>query len=300
MGLICEDLSAYGVVLISPTSPRYFALLTDIERRLHNRPKGSPSKRDEDLSAISEHDTKASAILLNRASVAIVALAYIWSFRGANGRMRTRSYLPGTNASVLLPFGLDDRVKTFHYYWNTIFAGSKRLLNSSGSQMGDNTDVRPPAADELWTGGFFGSGSRPEVEEPVKLTLDGVFFEDGGFAGPNRLGAWESIVFAAEAYLACSALAREAGAKGTPPAEFFLQVQNLTGQKDDRMPPPPPPPPLLESNTQASDPEPIRKRETQTVGWAISKWLRPQLGDQAAMQRIASWADLPVPHFHKL
>ena len=67
-------------------------------------------------------------------------------------------------------------------------------MTSDGSSFGDNTDVKPPAADELWHGSFvriYGDGSGSHESQPVKLTLDGIFFVDGGFAGPNRLGAWE-------------------------------------------------------------------------------------------------------------
>lgn len=104
-------------------------------------------------------------------------------------------------------------------------------MTSDGSLFGDNTDVRPPAADELWHGGFFGSSGgsasdRSEAVEPVKLTLDGVFFVDGGFAGPNRLGSWEQTVSAALAYLACAALAREAREAGTSPAGFSSSSRN--------------------------------------------------------------------------
>jgi hypothetical protein len=71
VALVCEDLSSYGVVLIPPDSRQYFDLLADIERRLQNRPQGSPPLPPNVLSRISEHDTSGSAILVNRARVAI-------------------------------------------------------------------------------------------------------------------------------------------------------------------------------------------------------------------------------------
>lgn len=107
MALICEDLARYGVVLIPPSGAGYFALLADIEHRLQNGPKGSPPVGNDAM------DNSASAILLNRALVAIASIAYIWSFRRSNDKITTRSYLPGTNPSVLLPFSLDDRAKEF-------------------------------------------------------------------------------------------------------------------------------------------------------------------------------------------
>jgi hypothetical protein len=76
MALFCEDLSIYSVVLIPPGSQQYFDLLADIERGLQNRPQGSPPLLPKTLSRIGEHDTSGSAILVNRAKVAIATLAY--------------------------------------------------------------------------------------------------------------------------------------------------------------------------------------------------------------------------------
>jgi hypothetical protein len=119
MALVSEDLARYGVVLIPPSRTEYFELLADIEQRLQNRPQGSPPVSDKAISRISEHDTSGSAILLNRAPVAIASLAYIWSFPGRNGQIVPHSFLPGTNPSVLLPFGLKDGSRSFDAFWHT-------------------------------------------------------------------------------------------------------------------------------------------------------------------------------------
>ena len=236
MALECEDLAGYGVVLIPPTSQTYFDLLADIERRLQARTKGAPPVWNDALSRIAEHDTSGSAILLNRARVAIASIAYTWSFRGPNGRITTGSSSPGTNPSVLLPFTQMDRVKKFDAYWNTIFPGSKRLMMADAGTYGDNTDVRPPAADEPSSGGFaggFGGGGRRGAREVLKLTLDGVFFVDGGFAGPNQLGSWDQVVAAREAYLTFADLARQAGDSSAAQGDFFAYAaaQRPHGQR---------------------------------------------------------------------
>jgi hypothetical protein len=292
MALVCDDLADYGVALIQPPAAEYSELLADIETRLQNRPPGAPPLAD-NVPAIS-----ASAILVNRSPVAIASVAYIWTFRRENGRTSTHSFSPGTNPSVLLPFGLDERFRAIYAFWHVIFPGSKRLMTSSGFLIGDNTDVRPPVGDELWHGGSFsfggGSSGRDEVLEPLKLTLDGVFFVDGGFAGPNRLGSWERTTFAAEACLECAVLAREARSKGTPSDEFFLQVQTHTGQTDElRLTPPPP------SLDSEPDPERIRNFERQMVGRQVLSMLK-HLDGQAIMARVEAWADAPAPKFHRL
>jgi len=295
MALICEDLARYGVVLIPPSTDNYLQLLADIERRLRARVKGSPPLEKEALSRISEHDTRGSAILLNQSEVAIASLAYFWSFRTSEGRIVPHRLLPGTNRSLLLPFCLDDRTARFEAFWHTIFPGSKRLMTADGHYYGDNTDVRAPAEDELWHGGFFGAsaGSLTDQMEPVKLTLDGVFFADGGFAGPNQLGAWEHTTFAAEAYLACAKLAREARERATPPSAFFVRVKEVTGYQDEAPPPPPPPP------SGPLDLDAIRKHEQWNVG-AMVVWTRERLGDEDAIASVAAWTDAPAPNLHRL
>src|SRR5580704_7140095 len=130
MALICEDLAGYGVVLIPPSSQQYFDLLADIERRLRNQPKGLPPLEDGALSRIAEHDTRGSAILQNKASVAVASVGFVWWFRIKDGRVLPHRFLPGTNPSVLLPFGLNHLKQ--ETYWNTVFPNSKRLITAGG------------------------------------------------------------------------------------------------------------------------------------------------------------------------
>ncbi len=300
MALICEDLSSYGVVLIRPDSQQYFDILADIERRLQNRPQGTPPVGGRALSRISEHDTSGSAILINRAKVAIATLAYVWSRRLPNGSAATSSRVPGTNPSVLLPFLQQERSKKFDAYWHTIFPGSKRLITFEGDVYGDNTDVRPLASDELSTGGGGGAGSGggSNQGEPFKLTLDGVFFVDGGFAGPNRLGSWDHLVAAREAYLSASALARSA------PTEFFAQMDKLSGldadpRRDMRSPLTPHRPRPLPPMRNGPDPESIREYQRQCATRTALR-MRNARGDAAAMKAIAAWLDAPGPEPHRI
>jgi hypothetical protein len=211
--------------------------------------------------------------LVNRAKAAIATVAYFWSRRLSSGRIATSSSLPGTNPSVLLPFLQRERSKKWDAYWNTIFPGSKRLITVEGSVYGDNTDVRPPAADELGPSFALGGGGGGDSGEPFKLTLDGVFFVDGGFAGPNQLGTWDHLVAAREAYLSASALARSAPQTPAGRADFFARVDKLSGLDTGPQPnapqafAPPPPRPLPRFlRADGPDRESIRKYEQQSVG----------------------------------
>jgi hypothetical protein len=295
MPISCEDLAQYGICLVPPSAPEYQPLVADIVNRLRSRPNGSPPVHDEASSFSSGHDDT-SVVLLNRSSRAIASVAYIWHVRlsNRNGRVVTHSYSPGTNASVLLPFCLNKLISKHRYYWHAIFPGSKRLVRFNGSILGDNTDTRPPEPDELWHGGFFSSSSVDRTEgEPVKLSLDGVFFEDGGFAGPDQLGSWEQTVSAAETYLELGALAREARHSGMSADEFFRTVRDVTGQPEQGRLPPPPPPGL----DRASGP--LREFERSMVGWRVLH-MRERLHDDVVIERVAEWSDAVIPKFHKL
>jgi hypothetical protein len=90
-------------------------------------------------------------------------------------------------------------------YWQTVLPGSKRYLGG-GQMIVDDSDVRPPQGDDVWKGavvGGYGSGGS-HTQKPaqrVTLAMDGVFFADGQFAGPNRGMLWEQVVSQAEAVL---------------------------------------------------------------------------------------------------
>src|SRR5260370_3188490 len=181
----CEDLPRYGVVLLSPSSSEYAALLADIQKRLANPLPGSAPQLPD-----FEDPAAPTMILCNHSQTAIAALAWIWKFELETGRSTGSSVSTAGVPSVLAPFGLDERMRALYGYWHVILPGSKRGIRGS-SMFGDNTDVRPPQPDELWIGGGVGGGGgsrRPlGLLKSVTLALDGVFFLDGGLAGPDTL-----------------------------------------------------------------------------------------------------------------
>jgi hypothetical protein len=233
----CEDLSRYGVVLLPPSSPECAGLLADILNRLANPVPGSaPQVPDPGDSSAP------TMILCNRSQTAIAALSWIWKFEPETGRPTGSTVLIGGGPSVLAPFGLDERALKLYGYWHVILPGSKRGIRGS-SIFGDNTDVRPRQPDELWKGGGFGVGGRDRLLGPLKsvtLALDGVFFLDGGFAGPDTLYSFDRLTADVDAHLQVARIARDGHNKGLAPAAIFTQIEVVTGP--DRGPAPPPPP----------------------------------------------------------
>jgi hypothetical protein len=285
----CEDLPQYGVVLIPPSSPDYAALLADIQKRQSNPIPGSEPKP-----ADFEDPSAPTMILCNRSQTAIAELSWIWKFELETGQtMRSSSMISAGDPSVLAPFGLGERERKLYGYWHVILPGSKRGIRG-GSMFGDNTDVRLPQIDELWKGGVLVSGSgRYRLRGPLKsvtLTLDGVFFMDGGFAGPDTFHSFDRITADVDAHLQVARIARDGHNKGLAAATIFTQIEAVTGP--NRGPAPPPP-----SMGEARD---FRQDSLRTLASQISMMRQYGDGDERVIYSLMSWTETPLPNFRRL
>jgi hypothetical protein len=285
----CEDLPRYGVVLLPPSSPEYIALLADIQKRLADPIPGSaPHLPDfEDLAA-------PTIILCNHSQTAIAALSWIWRFELETGRSTGSSVSALGVPSMLAPFGLDERLRKLYDYWHVILPGSKRGIRGS-SMFGDNTDVRPPQPDELWKGGGFGGGGgsrRPLGPlKSVTLALDGVFFLDGGFAGPDTLNNFDRMTADVNAHLQVAKIALDGHNKGLSPAAIFTQIEVVTGP--DRGPAPPPPP-------RPGGGGDFRQDSLRNLASQIGMMRHRGLEDDRVIYFLMSWTETPLPNFHRL
>jgi hypothetical protein len=304
VAFLCEDLAPYGVVLVPQSDHAFARLLAEILQRASQRAEGAAPVSESAFSRVSNHED--CAILVNRAEATIAHIAYIWSFRHQNGRITTSSRRPGTQPTLLLPFtmaGLPDRFRKVRTYWDTVFPGSKRLITADGECVGDNTDVSTPAEDERWVGGVCGVFAHPHRNreaEPVKLTIDGVFFVNGGFTGPNQLGSWDDLVAARDTHLECASQARNTGATPAAQADFFDRWQKLSGFTSDepRRGPflPLPRRPHARGDVHLED---IRRYQQESVARKVLM-MRDSRGAAAALTAIAAWQDEPGPVPHKL
>jgi hypothetical protein len=290
----CEDLPQFGVVLVPPSSAEYEQLRADIQRRNDHPVEGSPPLPEAMRPRILEEDRETSAILLNRSQHGIAGIQQVWSFQEVNGRTYTSSIGGGSNPSVLLPFGLSEKMLKLYGYWQVILPGSKRYLSRDGELVGDNSDVRSPGPEEVWKGGVGGGGggggrTRGPLEK-VTLTLDGVFFDDGGFVGPNQKGLWEQVVLSAEAHLRLARIAREGHDAGDTPQKILAEIEGVTGPATERPPVPPPPRGGAEGIATLA----LQKLARQ-MGMA-----RKGQGDERTVYMLLAWANEPLPHFRKL
>jgi hypothetical protein len=280
MEFLCEDLRQFGVELIPAAAPEYDVLVADIRWR------------------VDDADRDTSAILVNRSPFGIAAIQQAWSFRESGGRAYTHWTGPGANnPSILHPYGIPEKALKLSGYWGVILPNSKRYLSRNGRLLGDNSDVRPPSADEVWIGGGMagggGGGRRSGGQiESITLTLDGIFFTDGGFIGPNQGKLWEQVVARAEAHEQLARIAKEGRDRGTAPSKILADIETLTG------PAPPNRRAMLIPPRSLTGMDEFRKAALQKLAWQIA--MVRQQGDEAALRLILGWGDARVPEFRKL
>lgn len=300
MNFLCEDLPKHRLVLVPPASEDYDPLLADIQRRLADPIDGSPPLPERLRPRISPEDRPTSAILLNRSSKAIAALQVVWRFETETGRSYRHSEGMLSPQGLLLRFGRSDDAQFKLYgYWHTILPGSKRYLGESG-MVGDNTDVRPPAPDEKWRGGIIGGtgrggGNSRDPIRQVTLMLDGVFFLDGEFVGPNAERLFEQTVAEAESHLMVARIAQEGHNKGLRPGDILAEIERATGPAPER-----PPMDLAFRNPGASQEE-FRRAALQTAAFQLAMRRRfPQAPDEEqTVFMVMAWNDTVLPHFRK-
>ena len=195
--------------------------------------------------------------------------------------------------SVLAPFGLEERIRKLYDYWHVILPGSKRGIRGN-SLLGSNTDVRLPQPEEIWKGGWFsvgaGSGRSQGPLKSVTLTLDGVFFLDGGFAGPDTLCSFDRLTADVNAHLQAGRLARDGHYRGLSAQDIFKQLEEVTGP--DRGPAPPRPP---LPNRAGHFLEDSLRNLASMIGM-----MRQHRGDDGAIHLLVSWAETPLPSFRRL
>ncbi len=282
----CRSIPDRGLLLVPHGDAAFDALFEDIRRRLETLNPARPPSR----TPISEIELDYAAILINRAEQAIAGLALEWQFEETSGRKYSHSTASAFGRSLLLPFGLPQDILPVNRYWNTILPGSKRLL-ADMQIIGDNTDVRPPRPDEIWRGGGIGStvGSRsrplPEMHSVV-LVIDGLFFADGEFIGPDHCLLWEDVFYEAEAKLETARRARTLHDRGLGAADILAELEKFLGP--DTSPPP----------MRPKTAEDFRAQHRHGVaGWL--RFIRPQRSDESIVYNLLSWLDTERPQLRK-
>ena len=282
----CEDLAAHGLRLVPPSAAEFDALLQDIRGRMETAKPSHPPMPNPFRSPIPEQDRETAAILLNSSGQGIWSMRFVWRFEDGTQNPSVRSGTIRARAPNMLLEGWAAKL-------TAIMPGSKRYL-AGGYAYGDNRDAFP--ALKHWALPAFsdieehGSPSHPQR---VTLSLDGAFFPDGTFVGPNRYHLWEQVVFAAEEQQGVSQLVRELRKVGEPTDAILEKVAAVTG----------PAPGVHDRPMRVvpgrDHPEAYRVAARRQIATQVA-WVRATLGDELAVQTLAAWPDKPRPHFRRL
>ena len=245
-------------------------------------------------------DLEFAAILRNQSDHAIAALALEWRFDEADGRQNTHQVISAFAKQLLIPHGVAPGLLRMTRYWSSILPGSKRLL--AGAEMfGENTDARAPEPEEIpfgigfGTGGGTGGGRLPPAGEwrEVVLAIDGAFFDNGEFVGPNRCRLWEQVCYEAAVMLEIAGMARAGRKRGLNSADVLAEIASFLGPPDDLR---------LERNRAGPGlNEPEQFRETQRGNLAF--WLHHTLehgGKEATLTQLLAWLEFPCPHLKRV
>ncbi len=178
-----RDVAEFGLPFVTPDHPDFAALVREIA--------SSPQP----MGPAPSGDLNTAAVLLNETGKTIVALAYFWRYRTADGHVSTSRHA-NLGSSMQLDV-LSGRFGVVRDRASFILPGSKRLITEEG-MFGDNLDVLP---SESLPGGFSfigtGRSGRPTQTRggftSIELQLDVAFLEDGLCVGPDELGTFESV-----------------------------------------------------------------------------------------------------------
>ncbi|MBN9660305.1 MAG: hypothetical protein J0H49_19105 [Acidobacteria bacterium] len=298
MELVLEDLAQHGLWLIGPGSSHFDQWLAEI---LHLGQDRGRDWRDSSSRGIDyESERQGSAILVNGSGRDIAEIAFHWRFQRKDLIQSTRigglgmGMVPG----LLLPFGLGETELAGLRDRFSIKAGSKRYV-VAGRILGDNSDVAP-APTSGWIGSVTSEGRVDRhpmdwsVIRSTTLSLDGVFFVDGGFVGPDQAGLWAKTTGAARIHTEMARLAFEGRARGDSAEMIFARLSEATSAPVDPLSPPPPSSPHIRIGFEApARPESIEAAHRVAM-------MRQYYGDEATLDRLASWHGTVLPHFRRL
>jgi hypothetical protein len=283
-----EDFPQAGLVLVGPSSPDCQSLVSEIKAR------SSPTapQSDADIPETPE-DPNRSVVFINKSQKPVVLLQVLWHLAFANGREAVGACAWAGSELLLLPFGLTPQDKSAIKYSSAILPGSKRYITNAGNVIGDNTDVRPPSANELAQGGgIIGSGGGyldPKPFTRLTISIEGAFFDNGEFAGTNRTKLFEQIAAKATTRAKLIEMARQ---KGKSASAILNEIQSSAREVKTR------PRPLL-----IPDPNmPISVYEQRALfdlATSIEN-MRAFRGDSQTLEVILSWASTKLPAFRKL
>lgn len=289
----CLDLHAQGLSLVPPDRSEFADMLEAVRRTHLAETPGRPPFPREPI----PDDLTFSAILINHSEKPLAELALEWKFEETTGNRYSHQWINTFGRHLLVPSRIPPDRATVLAYWYAILPGSKRLLVEN-QMFGDNTDVRPPRSDEMWPGGGIISSRNtghpvdPNRIRSVVLVLDGAFFTDGEFLGPNNLHLWDDVFYENEVKLKAAHIAADGKRAGRSADEIVEEVNQYTGAAPDlkemRLPP-------TRGRAQAEE---FRQWHRGGLARQISS-VQQQKGADGVLTMLLSWAAAPPPKLRR-
>ena len=221
-----KDLPEHGISLISPSDPSF-------EELINRLPQGKTG-----VSGMSE---PFSVFVKNTGDKAVIAYTLKWEFAKADGKVINKSMnyatagaLTGQTSArgryIIAPHSAHFVSLVFDSLTGSIDVGSGRGANVNGvaldseaaNYFGDQARERVHVAklDRL----------NKELAQSTSLTVsvDGVFFADGTFVGPNTTGFFEKVKALQSAKHDLLLEIQSGARKGKAESELFNEVEALT------------------------------------------------------------------------
>lgn len=296
---ICRGLEEFGVRLFGAADPEFFPRVEAIRKCWQAR--DIPPEPHPDVSFPTEQQLAYSAVMVNDSDQPIVGYTLqvqcaldqrICSTYTVTGQSSAISLLGGMSGGSLRG-GRNGRA----FFDSSIFPQSQRLWYRNRS-IGDNSDVavEPPADGPTWSTGMPTDGRG----EPISYVLDGVFFADGSFAGPDEWGLWDEVVeyFRIRQELATTALAvQEVGGSIAQIYEALLAVAQPYVRAAEQLPPPPPPPFPTERSPMADH---ARTQARRLIGRRFLPAFPGLQTPEQAVSMVMRWTHSSPPVFRRL
>jgi len=122
------------------------------------------------------------------------------------------------------------------------------------------------------------------------LALDGVFFTNGGFVGPNKGMLWDQVVSEADATMQVAQVARAGHFEGLAPEHIFAKIEEVTGPAPDRG--------MAMAPGRNADAEAWRRYALAKLATQIAR-MRQGQGDERAIYTLSDWAATELPKFRR-
>jgi len=280
-------------------------MLSQIEQRALVSRANLPEAMARFVPQVAGSPRETAAILRNNSEKAILGLQVDWVFETQSGRQYRHSRPLISPRFLLLPFDWTEAVRKRAAWTQSILPGSIRFIGEAG-MVGDNSDVRSPETDEvLPKNGLLGGGgggrvssgqSHPEPLRRVTLVIDGVFFADGEFAGPNHDRLFEQTVADLRARLIVGSAVQEGIRAGLSAEAIFNAIDQVTHLDPTE---PYPMMPLSFRNPHATEAQ-FSETALQQLGFELNRRrgrlvTKGLVSEGELLRTISAWADVPIP-----